>query len=290
MSAQSMTVQEVLNRTQKFFKEKGIETARLDAELLLSHSLGWPRMNLYTKFDYPLGQEELSGCRELVRRRSQGEPVAYILEKKAFYNHDFYVNSNVLIPRPDTEVLVEKVLEELSSRKEEELHIADFGSGSGCIGLSLLKELPNSQLTAVDVSKEAIAVAQKNAENLELQERCHWLVKDVNLLGAKDMKNIDVVVANPPYIDHSDSRLEEDVKNHEPELALFAEDQGMKEICSWTLKAQCLLSAGGLFFCETGDEQKDLVIAFLKENNLFEQTEFYQDLAGRDRGFLIRFS
>lgn len=277
-----MKVQEVLNRTQQFFKTKGFPTARLDAELLLSHSLGWTRVNLYTKFDYPMTEEELNTCREFVKRRSQGEPVAYILEKKAFYNHEFFVNNKVLIPRPDTEALVQRVLDQFAERKEEELRILDLGCGSGCIGLSLLKEMTNATLLAVDLSAEAISVSEINAEKLEVAERCTWSNQDAADCEEKDF---DIIVANPPYIDVDDDRVEKDVRDFEPEMALFAKNNGMLEIERWTQMSLSALNHSGSYFCEFGEGQESEV-ELLSEKMNFDPV-FYKDLSGITRGFEV---
>lgn len=288
-----MTIQEVLNRTQKFFKSKGFETARLDAELILSHSLGWPRVQLYTKFDYPMNEEELELCREKVRRRATGEPIAYILEMKSFFNHDFFVNPNVLIPRPDTESLVEKVIETLSDRKEEPLVFADFGVGSGCIGLSLLKEWPAARMIGVDISSEAIEVAKKNAEKLEVSDRVTWVCKSAGELSAQDFSEpLDLIVANPPYIAESDERVLPAVREFEPSTALFSENEGLADPTSWTQKAQELFTAwdkSGSYFCEVGDGQKKDIEGFLNEQGWLSKAKFHKDLAGKDRFFEVQF-
>jgi release factor glutamine methyltransferase len=138
-----MKLKEVLDKTTAFFKDKKLDTPRLDAELLLSHGLKLDRIQLYMKFDQPLSDEELATCRELVRRRSQGEPVAYIQGSKEFYGFSFEVNSHVLIPRPETEHIIDEALK-WATDKDRELKILDLGTGSGCVGLTLLKKFPQS--------------------------------------------------------------------------------------------------------------------------------------------------
>ena len=276
-----MTVQEVLRRTQSFFKEKGFETARLDAELLISNTLGWPRVNLYTQFSYPMSESELETCRKAVRRRMDGEPVAYIIGKKGFFKQEFIVNSNVLIPRPETEFLVEKAIE--YGRTRGDLTILDLGTGSGCVGLSLLKELPQANLKAYDISPGAIDVARENAKGLEVEERVEFVLGDIK---EQNLPEADIIVANPPYIAADDPRLQESVKNFEPGLALFAERDGLQEVLSWTVKALQALSEEGLYLCEIGQGQKADIEHFLRDRG--EKHFFYQDYSGIDRGFGVQ--
>ena len=150
-----MKLKEVLDKSIQFFKDKKFESARLDAELLISHALKLERMQLYLKFDSPLTEKEVSDCREVVRRRSQGEPVAYITEEKGFYGLTFKVGPGVLIPRPETELLVEQALEFIKQNKLEAPKILDLGAGTGCIGFSILKNIPQATLVCVVQSSEA---------------------------------------------------------------------------------------------------------------------------------------
>lgn len=279
-----MTVQDVLRKTQVFFQGKGFETARLDAEILLSHALGWPRVQLYTKFDYPMSEQELEICRRAVRRRADGEPVAYIVGKRAFYKDDFFVSSDVLIPRPETELIVEKAAEILQSRKDERLHLADFGTGSGCLGLSLLREFPNARLTAVDISEKALQVARKNAEHLGLAERVNWIHADLNVWTSAD--RFDLIAANPPYIDENDRRLQPEVRKYEPRQALIAAGNGLAEIFSWSRAAMKSLKENGPFLCEVGDGQRSEIERFFARESA-KEVRFHQDYARIDRFFEI---
>ena len=285
-----MTVQEVLHKTQSFFKTKGFATSRLDAELLISHSLGWERMSLYTKFSYPMNEVELANCREIVRRRTEGEPVAYILGKKGFYKEEFFVTPDVLIPRPETECMVEKIVESFDSEKQP-IKIFDFGTGSGCLGLSLLLEFKEAHLTAIDISAAAIEVAKKNATKLSVENRVEFICSDLSeLVNLSDnLSNADIIVANPPYIAAGDIRLEESVKRYEPQEALIAENGGLDLVYRWTEQAFQLLAPGGHFYCEIGEGQRHNVEDFL--NTKFSgknlKFEFYQDYSGIDRGFIV---
>ena len=215
-----MKLKEILDKTTAFFKDKKISTPRLDAELLIAHGLRLERIQLYLKYDQPITEGELVVLRELVRRRSQGEPVAYILGYRDFYKYRFAVNSSVLIPRPETEHIVEEVLA-WAKNQEQSYALVDLGCGSGCIGLTLLKELPKAKLIAVDISENALVVAKENANQLGVADRVHFMCMDADnfeivikecgdFLG---QNKIDVVVANPPYIAIQDPQVEENVKN-----------------------------------------------------------------------------
>lgn len=274
-----MTIKEVLDRTVQFFKDKKFETARLDAELLLSHTLGLKdRVSLYLKFDQPIREEELVRCREAVRRRAQGEPVAYIIGTKGFFGFDFVVNKHTLIPRPETEILVEKALSKFP--QDESLHAYDFGTGSGCIGVSLLKKMPNATVTLVDGSGSALEVASENAKRLEVIDRVtvvHSLVEKLENGKAR------LILANPPYIDRADTNVEENVRKFEPEEALFSGDNGLNALKNWARKASELLEAKGWYGFEMGKDQAEIMRDFLQSLGTFENIEIIKDLAGFNR-------
>lgn len=281
-----MQLKEIIQRTTDFFKGKGIESARLDAELLIGSVLKLDRVGLYLKFDYPLKESELDACRELVKRRAAGEPVAYILGRKDFFKSTFLVNRNVLIPRPETEELVEDALD--FAKKNEALRIIDLGTGSGCIGLSLLKELPDAHLLAVDMSDEALSVAKMNAEALGVSQRAHFVRMDAGALSQDDAQKYlggvaDFVVANPPYIAENDPSVSDQVKAFEPWTALFAAEEGLREIQRWSIAADKITRPGAFIMFEIGMTQGPKAREiFLKLPN-FAKVEIKKDLSGRDR-------
>lgn len=301
-----MKINEVLTRTTEHFKKKGLETARLDAEVLLANALKWQRIELYSKFDYPLSEEELTVCREAVRRRSEGEPVAYIVGQRGFYKHDFIVTPDVLIPRPETECLVERVLEvygqrapvagdaeadaaesstaDSSSADFLELRFADFGTGSGCIGLSLLAELPGAKLVAVDLSVGALSVAKQNAEAIGVADRIEWVESSVADLNEEVAGQFDFIVANPPYVIRGDGRLSTETEKFEPSTALFSEKNGLEDIEQWSLKAKSFLKVEGRFYCEFGEGQADKIEPILQEQG-WSEIKFHKDLSGITRFF-----
>lgn len=285
-----MKLKEVLDKTTHFFKEKNIDSPRLDAELLLAHGLKLERMQLYLKFDQPLADAELAICRDLVRRRVQGEPVAYILGSKYFYGYNFTVNSAVLIPRPETEHIVEAVLD-WAKDKETEYHILDLGAGSGCIGLTLLKKLPRAKLIAVDISDKALEVARANAANLQIEERVCFVNADASdsdriLAAVKEFtgqEKLDVLVSNPPYIAPEDQDVEENVKKFEPQSALFAAENGLKFLRDWSRTYIPFLSDQSLVLMEMGMSQGPAMRTHFESLGAFNKVDVIKDLAGLDR-------
>ena len=289
-----MKVQEVLQRTTQHFQKKGFESARLDAELLISHGLGWERIDLYSKFDYPMSEEELTKCRELVARRNDGEPVAYILGSKEFFGREFAVNSSVLIPRPETEVLCERVLDYLIDSElggDVVFRILDMGAGSGCIGLTLLKEIERrricqAELMSVDISPKALEVSKENAKRHDVEEQCRWFQMDLLSGEAHDLlksEMFDLIVANPPYIAEGDKALEENVKKFEPKEALIAKDEGFQCLKSWAQLAEPRLNMGGHLFFELGFQQGEPFKQWLEKETRFIDIQLHKDLAGIPR-------
>jgi release factor glutamine methyltransferase len=277
-----MQLGEILQKTTEFFKEKKIETARLDSELLIAAVLGLDRIQLYIKFEYSLTHDEISKCRDSVRRRSQGEPIAYILEKRDFYNSTFFVKSGVLIPRPETEGLVEEALRWVKKSPQKKYEFADFGFGSGCIGLSLLKEMKEqAHLTGLDISNMAIEVAQENSRRLEIQTAEYFCcrVQDFDFAG----KCFDIVLANPPYISRDDQNVQAHVKAFEPAEALFADENGLKEIKDWAQIASQVLRSRGLAAFEIGSTQGETVKNIFAQTEEFASIKVAKDLAGLDR-------
>lgn len=278
-----MTLKEVLDRTVQFFKDKKIETPRLDTEILLTEALGYKsRVDLYLKFDQPLKDEELARSRDFVRRRIQGEPVAYIIGKKDFFGFTFYVSSAVLIPRPETELLVEEALAWLQKKGIEEPRILDLGSGSGCIGLSMLKKLPGATLVSVDKSADALAVARKNAEKLEVFDRVEFVESDVVDLQFKNGE-FDIILSNPPYIAEDDPEIQPEVKKFEPNMALFSPENGLFALLSWSRKAKDWLKPQSLMGFEMGWTQGPKMKEHFESLAAFDNIRIVKDLAGMDR-------
>ncbi len=283
-----MLLKEVLQKTTAFFNEKGLSSPRLDAELLLAHALNWERIKLYTHYDYPMSDSDLTTSRELVKRRAQGEPIAYILGSRDFYKAKFIVAPGVLIPRPETELLVEEAVLWIKKSNLESPRIVDLGSGSGCIGFSVLHDVPGATLLSVDISETAVAIAKKNADALGLADRVRFLrssVDDLNqaLVEQKLEGFVDAVLANPPYIAPDDTQVEANVKKYEPAEALFSTGDGLNHIRSWAKKASEIIRPGGFVMfeigCDQGPEARDI---FLKLE-CFDKIEVIKDLSKLDR-------
>jgi release factor glutamine methyltransferase len=260
---------------------KGVEDGRLEAELLLAHVLGLRRLDLYLQFERPLDEAEVAAYREVIRRRARREPLQYITGEAAFRELVLAVDRRVLIPRPETEVLVGQVLEHARTGAEGLLAL-DIGTGSGAIALSLLREGPFARVVATDVSPGALEVAAANAATLGLEERLELR------LGALwepigDGERFDVIVANPPYVRDADrSTLSPEVRDHEPEQALFAGQDGLDVLRQIVAGAGKRLRAGGLLALEVGVDQGAPVAELASAAGLAEP-RVVADLAGRDR-------
>ncbi len=280
-----MILKEVLDKTVHFFKDKGIETPRLDAEILFCETLGLKsRVDIYLKFDQPLKDEELTKCRDVVKRRSQGEPVAYILGKKDFYGHTFNVGPGVLIPRPETELLVERAIQWIKKNAISSPKILDLGCGTGCIGFSIAKEIPGAKIISVERSPEAFSYAKKNAEALGLSDQIELINSDV-----KDLKfaeqTFDLILANPPYIDSNDTNVDADVRKFEPAEALFSDNEGLSDLTNWSDQAGRWVKPQGFVGFEMGYKQGSKMRAHFEKNKFFN-IEVMKDLAGHDRHIL----
>lgn len=284
-----MKLKDMLEKTAGFFRDKGFPSARLDAELLLSSALGIERIRLYLDFERPVSEEETVRARELVRRRGQGEPVAYILGRKDFFGLTFEVGAGVLIPRPETEHLVENALEHAKSFGDRDVAIVDLGAGSGCAGLSFLKSLPRARAVLVDMSPEALAFTKRNAESLGVADRVIVLEGDAaspatrdEALRALGVPAFDVVIANPPYIAGDDPRVEPDVRKFEPAVALFAEDRGLAALKSWSGTWAESLTPAGLIAMEMGTDQGPAMKEHFQGLGL-DGVGVIRDYAGHDR-------
>jgi release factor glutamine methyltransferase len=275
------TILEVLRWTQDRFAKHGIESARLDAELLAAHAFALSRVELYMHFDRPLVDHELAAYRELVRRRLAGEPVAYILGRKEFWSLDLQVDPRVLVPRPDSETLVEQALDLLKAMPEQARarRIADIGTGSGALALALKKERPGDEIYAVDVSADALAVATANAERLGLAVTFLQgnLVEPLATLAP-----FDLVISNPPYIPSADiAGLSAEVRC-EPRQALDGGTDGLTLVRQLATATLALLEPTGALALEVGAGQANDVKQILFSAG-YAQPGSRRDLAGIER-------
>ena len=260
---------------------KGIEQARLEAELLLAAVLGISRLDLYLQFDRPVDEGQLEQFRTHVRRRLKREPLQYILGRTTFRKLELAVDSRVLIPRPETEVLVDHVLRWLKTQDQPRT-ILDLGTGSGAIALSVVKE---SDVTAVatDVSEEALAVARSNAVTLGLDQRIDFRAGDLwRALSVGE--RFDAIVSNPPYVADADSAtLQPEVGDWEPPRALYAGPRGLDMIEAIVGGAADRTREGGLLALEIGADQASAVRALLEQDTRYLNVQIHKDLAGRER-------
>ncbi len=247
------TLLKLLRWTTSYFTDKGIDNPRLDAELLLAHCLKLDRVGLYLNYDRPLLTAELDTIRPLVKRRGQREPLQYLLGSTEFWSLEFNVTPDVLIPRADTEVLVEEILSHAGSSGQ----LLDVGTGSGAIVISLATELKSWQLTGLDISLPALAVARENVEKHQLERRIELIE---GTLAELPQQQYDLIVSNPPYIARSEwDALMPEVRCFEPELALLADNDGLICYQQLTAQASLRLKGGGWLLVEIGSQQAEAV-------------------------------
>lgn len=262
------------------FAERGIASPRLDAELLLARALQVDRVRLYLDFERPLDSEELDATRALVRRRRTREPVAYILGEKEFYRRAFLVDRAVLIPRPDTEVLVDRALEALSPKGQRAL---DLCTGSGAIAVSLAAEREALRVDATDLSEAALSVAQENARRLGVAERLAFHRGDL-FDALETQARYALITANPPYVTAREwDALEPDVREHEPRLALVPGPDGLEVIERILARAPDWLLPDGRLLLEVGYLQARPVAERLAADPRYKSAQVHRDLAGVDR-------
>ena len=257
-----MNALELLNLGAKELKLKKIDTFRLDSELLLSKTLNKTREEILINLDQLICKKNLLKYKNLIERRSQNEPIAYILEEKEFWSKNFFVSPNTLIPRPETELMVEKLI---TIFKEKKISILDMGTGSGCILISLLSELKNSKGIGIDISKKALEIAKKNAFRHGILNNIKFLNKP---LDSEFNHKFDLIVSNPPYINTNEIKnLKDDVKKYEPRIALDGGKDGLDLIKKVIYKTQYILKVKGLLALEIGNEQFNKVSKILIEKN-----------------------
>ncbi len=273
-----MRVVEAINSGVKFLKESKISTYVLDTEILLSKTLNKSREEILINLDKQINEEELLIFNKYLNRRSKNEPIAYILEEKEFWSKRFFVNKATLIPRPETELLV-NVLSEMYNNKK--ITILDIGTGSGCIILSLLSELKTSMGVGVDISKKAISVAKKNATRLHLLNRVKLQHRSFESIVDK---KFDLIVSNPPYIVSRDIKyLSNDIKKYEPKIALDGGNDGLDLIKKVIYKSKNILKIKGTLALEIGNEQIKKVSKILVNNN-FKVKRIINDYKHNTRG------
>ena len=273
-----MNYNEILKKGENFLKKKKIQNPNLDVELILSKVLNRNREEIILNLDNKLKNTDIIKFKYYLLRRCQNEPMAYILGYKYFWKHKFLTNKSVMIPRPETELVVEETLKYLQNDKSKK--ILDIGTGSGCIVVSLVKERPKCTATAIDISINAINVAKTNAKLHQLENKINFINIDIDKYNSY---NYDLIISNPPYINSIElNRLDKDIKFHEPRLALSGGFDGLRDLKKIIFKSKKLLKTNGKLILEIGHKQKNLCKKILNENN-FYINKITKDLSGKDR-------
>ena len=278
------TISELLRKTTSYLKEKGSSSPRLDAEVLMTEILGLSRVELYTNYEQPLTPPEVDRYRELIRRRSVGEPVAYILGRASFRNLTLRVDRDVLIPRPETEQVVEIAVQYLMEGNwPTPPMVLDLGTGSGAIAISIACGFPEAEVTATDASANAIELARENARTAGAGERIEFVHSD--LFEALDpLTTYDLIVSNPPYISEEEwETLAPDVRDFEPREALFGGIDGLDYFRRLAVEAPQFLKPHGALVMEIGHLQGPAVLELMHASDLYRAVRVGQDYAGHDR-------
>ncbi len=271
-----MTVLEVIQRSAEFLTRKGVESPRLQVELLLAHVLQMPRMKLYLNFERPLSDAELEKLRDLVKRRGNREPLQHIVGTANFCGLEFTVNRHVLIPRPETEILAERAWKFLSTRNAQPSAALDFGTGSGCLAVLLAVKCPESEIHAVDISHDALNVARENATRHKVIERIQFHQGD-GFAAIPEPQTFHLIVANPPYIPSAEIlTLEPEVRDHDPKLALDGGADGLEFFKMLAEKSQARLKPDGRLMMEYGEGQAELI------RDIFENQKWIVEAVERD--------
>ncbi len=279
------TVLRLLQWTTDFFKRKASESPRLDAEILLAHARQCSRIELYTAFAEEPTAEQRTAFRELVRRRGEGMPVAQLVGYKEFYSLQFRVNEDVLIPRPETEHLVIEALDRAKAMNiaDRPIRIADIGTGSGAIAISLAKHLPSAEVTAIDQSESALKIAKWNAEKIEVDSQIKFVQSDL-LTAVEDPQQFDIICTNPPYVSESEyDQLSPTVRNFEPREALVAGATGTEVIERIIAESPDRIVGGGRLIIELSPMIASACEQIVQENESFTDAKFIKDLEGHRR-------
>ena len=279
-----MTVLEVLQSSTAYFKKRKIDNPRLNAEHLLAHVLNRKRLELYLEFERELDESELKPLRDLVRRRGEGEPLQHLLGTVEFCGHTFLCDKRAMVPRPETEQLVELLMSDVRGQKSD-LRILDVGTGSGVIALSLAKAFPTAEVHATDVSEDALELARENAARLGLGERVRFAKG--NLLDAIE-NDFDLIVANLPYVSLQDRQSLSREVLRDPEVALFAGERGDELVRQLIEQAGARLRPGGLLALEIGVGQSAAFLSFLAEKN-YDDIESKNDYSSTPRFLFARY-
>ena len=281
---------EIIQRSTAFLEERGVESPRLQVEWILAHHLRIPRLQLYLQFERILEGSPLDAVRESVRRRGRREPLQHILGTAPFCGLDFEVGPEVLVPRPETELLAERAwtwLQQRSATHPESFDVLDWGTGSGCLALTLARRFPTARVVGIDISPTALARARANAQRLALGDRVEWVASD----GCQELdpaRRFDLVVANPPYIPSPEiGTLTPEVRDHDPRLALDGGADGLDFYRRLAEELAPRLAPGGAAMLEFGDDQAAAITALLRGAGWIVD-EVQRDYSGRERFLVTR--
>jgi release factor glutamine methyltransferase len=264
-----ITVLEAINLSTQYLEKKGVESARLNAELLLAHILNCKRLNLYLMFDKPLNESELNIYREYIYRRGKREPLQYIIGYTEFYNVRIKTDSRALIPRPETELLVETVLEFYKDKTD--ISFLDIGTGTGCITISLLKNLKGSEALAIDISEKSLELAKENLLLNNLENSCKLLYFNALCNNYRTLGEFDFIVSNPPYVSKDDfENLLPELKNYEPKVALTDNEDGLKFYKAIIKNSFFILKKNGKLFLEINPSMASLITDLMKDYNYID--------------------
>jgi release factor glutamine methyltransferase len=276
-----LTVLHALNKSTDYLEQKGIESPRMNAEVLLADILNCKRLELYLMYDRPLTEKELTEYREYLKRRSKFEPTQYIIGTVEFYGLEFKVSPAVLIPRPETEILVESVIN--SVNKEDELLIMDIGSGSGNINIAIAVNLPNAYVTGIEISEPAITIAKENLKKYDCNERVSFLNIDILSVNRDELSDVDIIVSNPPYVSKEDyGKIQKEILNYEPDIAVTDFHDGFKFYRKIISLAAQILKPNGKIFLEIAQSQSKKINKIMKEHN-FKEISIVKDYQKIDR-------
>jgi len=289
-SDDTWTIQKLLNWVTEYLTAKGIESPRLSAELLLSQVLGLKRIELYTQFNKQVPQQQLDLLHDLVKRAGLHEPVAYLIGRSEFYSLELEITADCLIPRPETELLVQRAIEFLRTRSGIQ-YVCDLCTGSGCIAVAIAKNFPDASVTATDISSEALEVAARNVEKHRLTEQVRLLCGDLfePIIQQLDVSQFDLIVCNPPYVSTAEyEKLDKNVKDYEPKIALFAGTDGMDIYRRIIEKVDEFLKPGAALMLEIGYAQGPAVRELLEQTGAFAEINIEKDFHDNDRIVIAR--
>jgi len=287
---QNWTIQKLLNWITEHFTEKGIESPRLSAEVLLSQVLQTTRIELYTQFDRQVPQEQLDRLHELVRRAGENEPVAYLTGRAEFYSLQLKITPDCLIPRPETELLVERAIEFLRKRMGTQF-VCDLCTGSGCIAVAIAKNFAEASIVATDICDAALSVAAENVEKYQLGEQVKLLCGDLfdPIVLPLDVTEFDLIVCNPPYVSSAEyEKLDKNVKDYEPKSALYAGVDGLDVYRRIAERIDAFLKPGAALILEIGYAQGQAVKELLEEAGCFGEITVEKDFHNNDRIVIAR--